>query len=416
MINLKRINDLVICVIDGKIYSRNNTDNTVWLKILETKEELIQDETPELMELFLDLIIPERVSKKLAEDESKKKALKESQLELDFATRMRKAKRIVDISGLFEYDQDGITYLKGFKYPMPKILVEALLDAHYNPTSNYTVNSLVNFWKYLLLNPDKHVRNGLFKWISTGQFALTEDGNIISYRNVEVKKVSTSKVLQDFISESWSKVKRWKKSAKNYDVYKDSDSNYSIYPLKDRPDWNFEDLTLLGNLSEMYSDLGTEEDVTIFTDQHTRSMEIKLGEPVSIDRKLCDNDPDASCSRGLHQKTSAHGWNFGSNALVCLTNPYHVVAIPSYDYSKFRCCQYLPISKAEVVDYSIVEFSPGTYNIPYNGLESLVDLLKTTSLKELQEKGDISNELVIDDFEFVMKEAKNIINKRIIKL
>jgi len=423
-INFKRVNDLAIIVIDGKIYNRTGVTDEVWIQILEAVEEVNQagsldDQSyAEAEQALYDLIIPSRVAKKLEEKAAKEAVVKEAQLDIDFDDRMRKAKRIADISGLFEYDEEGITYLKGFKQPMPKLLVEALLDAHYNPNSNYTVNSLVNFWKYLLLNPDRHVRTGLFQWIKTGKFAITEDGNIISYRNVDVKKSATNKKLQDFISESWTKLKKWKKSAKNYSIQindRDSDSDPVVYTLVEnsKVDTNYK---IIGILSELYSDLDTEEDVTIYTDQHTHTMEIKLGEVVSMNRAECDNDPNASCSRGLHQKSAAHGWNFGSNALVCLVNPYHVVAIPSYDTSKFRTCQYLPISKAEVSNHTIVEFDPGTYDIPYNGLESLVNLLKTESLEELQSKGEISDELTSTDFDFVMKVAKDTISKRVVKL
>jgi len=415
-INFKRVNDLAIIVIDGKIYNRTGVTDEVWIQILESIEEINQAEfvaKPDVINELYDLIIPSRVAKREAEKAAREAVIKEAQLDIDFDDRMRKAKRIADISGLFEYDEEGITYLKGFKQPMPKLLVEALLDAHYNPNSNYTVNSLVNFWKYLLLNPDKHVRTGLFQWIKTGKFAITEDGNIISYRNVDIMKSATNKKLQDFISESWTKVKKWKKSCKNYSVYNGDDSGY--YVLEKGKDVK-EPSIFEGNLAELYSDLDTEEDITIYTDNYTHTMEIKLGEVVSMNRAECDNDPSGSCSRGLHQKSAAHGWNFGSNALVCLVNPYHVVAIPSYDTSKFRTCQYLPISKAEVSNYSIVEFDPGTYDLPYNGLESLVDLLKTESLEELQAKGEISDELTSTDFDFVMKVAKDTISKRVVKL
>jgi hypothetical protein len=359
---------------------------------------------------LLDLIVPERVAKAEEEKLAKEKALKELELELDFDNRMRKAKRIADISGLFEYDEDGITYLKGFKHPMPKILVEALLDAHYNPNSNYQVSSLVNFWKYLLLNPDKHVRTGLFEWIKTGKFALTEDGNIISYRNVDVKKASMNKKLQDFVSKSWAKVKRWKKSSKNYEVY--DDNPYVLVETTKGNGYN----NYIGNLATLFSDLDTVEDTTIYTDNYTHTMEIKLGEIVSMKREECDNDPNSSCSRGLHQKSAAYGLNLGSEILVCLVNPYHVVAIPSHDTSKFRTCQYLPVAKAELNNGRLVEFDPGTYDLPYNGLETLVDLLKTKSLNELQKTGEISSELVAEDFTFVLAEAKKVISERVIKI
>ena len=414
-IRKKRINDLVIVVIENKIYNRNGVDDATWIKILEACEEVEQsqdyDEQSDAYNNLMDLLVPERIAQRVAEAKAKQEFLDSLQLEINFDDRMRKAKRIADISGLFEYDEDGITYLKGFKHPMPKILVEALLDAHYNPNSNYTVDSLVNFWKYLLLNPDKHVRTGLFEWIKTGKFALTEDGNIISYRNVDVKKSATNKKLQDFISESWTKVKKWKKSPKNYYVWTLDNGSYEL-STNDKPDGISK---LEGNLATLYSDLDTIEDVTIYTDNYTRTMEIKLGEPVSMPRNECDNDPYSSCSRGLHQKSAAYGLNLGSEVIVCLVNPYHVVAIPSHDTTKFRTCQYLPLSKAEVVNHKLIEFEPGTYSIPYSGLEGLVDLLKTTSLQELQAKGEISTDISSGDFDFVLAKAKEVIASRVVK-
>lgn len=415
-IRKKRVNDLAIIVIDGKIYNRTGVDDNTWMKILEVCEEIEQDELSDSEEFYehyeqlLDLIVPERVAKAEEEKLAKEKALKELELELDFDNRMRKAKRIADISGLFEYDEDGITYLKGFKHPMPKILVEALLDAHYNPNSNYQVNSLVSFWKYLLLNPDKHVRTGLFEWIKTGKFALTEDGNIISYRNVDVKKASMNKKLQDFVSESWAKVKRWKKSPKNYEIY--DDNPYVLVETTKGNGYN----NYIGNLATLFSDLDTVEDTTIYTDNYTHTMEIKLGEIVSMDRTSTDNDPNSSCSRGLHCKSASYGLNLGTDVIVTLVNPYHVVAIPTYDTSKFRTCQYLPVAKAELNNGRLVEFDPGTYDLPYNGLESLVGLLKTKSLNELQESGEISSELVAEDFSFVLAEAKKVISERVVKI
>lgn len=417
-IRKKRINDLVIVVIENKIYNRTGVDDATWIKILEACEEVEQsqdfDEQDVAYANLLDLLVPERIAQREAEIKAKQAFMDSLQLELNFDDRMRKAKRIADISGLFEYDEDGITYLKGFKHPMPKILVEALLDAHYNPSSKYTVDSLVNFWKYLLLNPDKHVRTGLFEWIKTGKFALTEDGNIISYRNVDVKKSSTDKKLQDFISETYTKIKKWKKSPKNYIAIQDNKTKEYFYALLEDKD-SIVGGTVLGTISDMLSDLDTTEDVTVYTDNYTRTMEIKLGEPVSMERAKCDNDPNSSCSRGLHQKSAAYGLNLGSEVIVCLVNPYHVVAIPSHDVTKFRTCQYLPVSKAEVVGHKLIEFDPGTYDIPYNGLESLVGLLKTTSLEELQAKGEISADISSGDFDFVLAKAKEVIANRVVK-
>ena len=415
-ISKKRIEDTAIVVIDGTIYTLNGVDDSKWIKIMEACENVNQApdfevEVDEYEEL-LDLLVPSRVKQREEEEEAFNKALEDSQLELDFDKRMKKAKRIADISDSFEYDEQGVPYLKGFKHPIPRTLAEALLDANYNPNSNYTVESLINFWKYLLLNPDKHVRKGLFDWIATGKFAITEDGNIIAYRNVDIKKQATNKKLQDFISESWAKIKRWKKSCKNYSVILDSDGMLNCV-LTDKLD-EADVVTNHGVLSDLYADLDTEEDVTIYKPWHPGpyGQEIILGKEVTMPREETDNDPDASCSEGLHCKSTSYGLNLGSEVLVTLVNPYKVVAIPSYDHSKFRSCGYLPFAKAEVVDGRLIEFDNGSYDIPYNGLKSLVDLLKTESLEDLQEQGLVSKEIEAEDFKFVMDKAREVISKR----
>lgn len=419
MINIitkKRVNDLVIVVINGKIYTRSGIDDALWLQIMEACEEVTQSsdlfEEMTNRDTLLDILIPERVAARKAEEAAKIQAMQDAQLEIDFDTRMKKAKRIGDISGLFEYDEDGITYLKGFKYPMPKILVEALLDAHYNPTSNYTVDSLINFWKYLLLNPDKHVRQGLFKWINTSSFAITDEGNIISYRNVNVKTTGSNKKFEDFVSQEWAKVKKWKKSPKNYVIWEQEDGELICVSNTKLPEKGSE----FGNLADLYADPKKEVTTTVYTDQHTGTMDIVIGKPVSMNRADCDNDPNSSCSRGLHQKSTKHSMNFGNNSLVCLVSPYNVVAIPSNDATKFRTCEYLPVAKADTDKGKIVEFAPGTYDLSYNGLDSLTRLLETKSLVDLQKSGEISSEIDSKDFDFVMAKAKEVISKRVIKI
>lgn len=117
----------------------------------------------------------------------------------------------------------------------------------------------------------------------------------------------------------------------------------------------------------------------------------------------------------MHAKSVNYGLNLGSEILVILVNPYNVVAIPTEDVTKFRCCEYLPVSKAELKNGKLVEFEPGTYDITYDGLESLEELLQSCSLTSLQENGLVSNELNLDDFKVVFNSAKAIITNRIIK-
>lgn len=415
----KRVNGTSIVLVGEKMYTRTDVSDSLWIEILEQIDKVNSvcedsEKLAEEMECLMLLIDPERVKKVAKQAEVLEIAIRVGGLEPVKEDRLRKAKRMTDISGIFEHDDDGLIYLKGFDHVMPKIMVDAILDAHYNPNSQYTVSSLLNFWKYLLLNPDKHVRQGLFEWIKTGKFAITEDGNIISYRNVDIKQKAANIKLYDFVMESVGKVKRWKKSPKNYSVYNES-GEYKITELgKYTSNGKF-----IGNLHDLSESVSKEGgDKTIYEPQHKGpyGQTIIIGEPVSMPRSECDNDPMSSCSRGLHQKSISYGMGFGNESLVCLTNPYNVVAIPNGEFNKFRCCEYLPVAKAEIKDGQIVEFEPGTYDLPYNGIENLSKLLGTKSLAELKATGEISDEISDDDMSAVMTIATEVIGKRVVKV
>ena len=95
----------------------------------------------------------------------------------------------------------------------------------------------------------------------------------------------------------------------------------------------------------------TDEDGSVvYTDAHSGTTRIKIGEVVTIPRKECDPVQEHTCSRGLH--LGSRYWlkrnYFGNIGLVCLCNPADVVAVPPLDnYGKLRTCAYLPIAKAE---------------------------------------------------------------------
>lgn len=96
---------------------------------------------------------------------------------------------------------------------------------------------------------------------------------------------------------------------------------------------------------------GKDEDGTeVYTDAHTGTFSIRIGEVVTMPREKCDDVQENTCSRGLH--LGARTWlkmnYYGNQGLVCLCNPADVVAVPPLDnYGKLRTCAYLPIEKAK---------------------------------------------------------------------
>ncbi len=75
-----------------------------------------------------------------------------------------------------------------------------------------------------------------------------------------------------------------------------------------------------------YRNVDKTDEEGVFTDHHSHSMKIRVGEMVTMPRSKCDSDSNVTCSRGLHQANRF--WltknYYGSVGLVCLTNPADV--------------------------------------------------------------------------------------------
>lgn len=109
-----------------------------------------------------------------------------------------------------------------------------------------------------------------------------------------------------------------------------------------------------------YRNVDTTKEPDVYTDHHSHTFKIKIGEMVTMPRKDCDCRVNQECSRGLHL-ASKHWLNknyYGTVGLVCLCNPADVVAVPyNSQYGKLRTCAYLPIDK--------IEYGEDNYPIPY---------------------------------------------------
>lgn len=100
-----------------------------------------------------------------------------------------------------------------------------------------------------------------------------------------------------------------------------------------------------------YRNVDTTEEEGVYTDHHSHSTRITIGNVVTLDRNKCDCDSSIECSRGLH--CASGKWlkrnYFGSVGLACLVNPADVVAVPhNSEYGKLRTCAYLPM---EIIHY-----------------------------------------------------------------
>jgi len=77
-------------------------------------------------------------------------------------------------------------------------------------------------------------------------------------------------------------------------------------------------------------------------DTYTRTVDNSIGEVVKMNRAEVDEDPNRTCSRGLHVGAPEHVRKYYSGIIVkCAVNPINVVAVPTdYNNTKMRVCEY----------------------------------------------------------------------------
>lgn len=260
--------------------------------------------------------------------------------------------RIAMECGLETDPASGRVYLGKFNTPVPLTLIEVIKDYHDN---GYDLNPIINFWTLLMINEDVRIRNTLFDFIKTHDFVITDNGYMVAYKAVYYKERDVNS-LSEFITNQYLHIKKdWKCSANKYMIYRLlEDDSLHITKKTTAKKWDEEErnVTLLGLVGDMFNDIDKyiENDKTVYTDMHTRTMDIQLGVPVKQARKHCDANPAIDCSNGLHVGATKYVSRFGNKngaVLVCLINPANVVAVPEYDHSKMRVDEYYPMAIAD---------------------------------------------------------------------
>lgn len=290
----------------------------------------------------------------------------------------------------FIEEDSSLLALRGSSVVMPSVsqlsipedfvekFVAAEIDCDDDLITTYT-----NFWTLVSLNPDSRVRDNLFWFIRKWGMHITKSGLIVAYRNADVKSQGTEfnlELTRVIVSER-EKIKHvFKKSPKDYAVIKKEES----YEVKKCDSCCSVDAEVVGNLEKLYQDLiNGKTGVTTFTDHHSHTFTIRIGEPVKMPREKVDCSQDRTCSAGLH--VASKGWlkqnYYGSVGLKVLVNPAFVCSVPPEDsYGKMRVCEYLPI---------------GTITFDENG--DVVDNITTDGYEDeyfqhICYEGDINNE------------------------
>ena len=306
------------------------------------------------------------------------------QRERDKAIALQRGIKILEQIDDFDV-KDGSVYLRGVNRSMPQMMVEEFLRiVNYYITDGYRVDgelataleedeeyqSLKRFFMWCCLNPRAEVADKLYNFLKKNAFKITKQGFFAALRNVVT--LHGSPELVQFISNAYIKVKAvWKKSPDQYEVYlkdgvysfihiDDTFTTEMVDCLEDCDDETWEDCfdncdedgereitvkrtdlgELIGNLTELYLDLPNRSE-NRFTDDHTRTFDIRVGRAVNMDPKSCRWNTDDCGAEGLHfTSDEIHYVGCGDQSVLVLINPMKVVGIGE---SKGRCWEYLPI-------------------------------------------------------------------------
>lgn len=329
-------------------------------------------------------------------------------------------------TGKFGVLSDDSIYMVPFKVPVPTKLLARILY-YYNDTLKYAKSSLeyekgrkgllscVNFWILALCNPNPEARNDLFNFIEELGLVLTPDGYFLTLKSVGYHddnledydgELDAETSWKEVIIAEWERIKRQKKSPKNYHfctftiTNSDMRGHFIKEIEKDTPKgYRTIDFEVLGVLDDLYINKDKVR-TPYFTDHYTRRMKFTVGDVVEMDRNLCNSDPGQGCSSGLHVGTAQYVLNSASSirnfnksksaALAVAVNPADVVAVPRYAKGKIRTCRYYIVrvlsSTEEIKKFSDVELKEFDMEIYGKEKERLEEMINTIGINKYRKE------------------------------
>lgn len=271
-------------------------------------------------------------------------------------------------------------------------------------------NALLMFSYKLLLNPMENSRKDCLEYVKKYNIKLTNTGNMIMYRRI-VSVDNSNKDLIDFVSKQYLKIKSWKKSPKNYWVYEDTMNRLYC-------ETTHTESLLKGNLADLYNNL-SELKENRYTDDYTRSYDIRIGEVYKIREADIDINKHGSCGGALHiADGKVFNYNgFGDTPVVTLTDPRHVYKMDSGSNGKIGVKQMFIMAITEqdengnyidIDSQAVVNFDEIYHN---QTIEELQNALQNKSFEPLSVGDTITNltpKEVID--------ITKVLNERIVKV
>lgn len=273
------------------------------------------------------IVLDKEIALSLDLEQFYKAVLNKEKKEVDYNDDYNKLiKQIID-SNLFVFKNDCF-YRNNEHISMPFLLVNKFYE---NKDNQKELKKYDNFW-YWVTFLNITLRERIFSWLEKGDFEITQEGFLVTYRNVVFKD-------EDY-KPFYDTVKKWKKSPKNYTVKEGK------IILKSQDDTSLEEL--VSN--------------RVFTHNHDAKKRLyyRLGVEASIDRREANYDNKACSSGGLHVLSKENLENCGIDycgngyTLACLINPMNIVALPD-DNRKIRTIAFYPFEEVYWKEGKIVE-------------------------------------------------------------
>jgi hypothetical protein len=324
---LKIGNNLTVMTDDGSIITTNNCTDELFQRVHSLYEQ--GD-----IESIKRLLVPE-----LSNEEAR------------FAAKKEMVATINDLASeypnLFKVNGTAL-YRTGIELSIPEDLAIEYVQAYnqfkkqdfnFDTLENFKAfKSLDNFWMWCALNPNPASREDLFRFLKHHGMPITSQGMFLAYRRVVSLNQTAAKDLIEFVSNSYVKVKTiWRMDPANYYVIS-KNGQYHIAPVVDGD--------VVGKLDRLYDELSNQEQQ--FTDNHTRSMDYRIGVEARIERHEGNQSNQVSCSRGLHVASKAYDYSgFGDTPILVVVNPMDVLAVPQGEDGKLRTCAFTPIAVLE---------------------------------------------------------------------
>lgn len=420
-LSIKLVNDVLTIVLnDGSVLTKPNaTENDYWTAFGASSESL-------LFSLCSDSDV---------RDERRKQ-------EVEIARIHSLQQGVKRLEGLDDFEIEGHSVkLRGTGRTMPQLLVEKFIqivdayemDPYNDVTEDEEYQALKRFFMWCCLNPRAEVANDLYDFLNKNSFRITKQGFFVALRNIVTLHGGTE--LVQFVSNTYNKVKAvWKKSPDDYTVFLENgeyklvhkDNLYEIEEMYDEESEEYynDEVSIdhgeeIGGLTDLYLDLPNRHE-NRFTDAHTRTFDIRVGQVVSMPPEEC-NWSTADCAHaGLHFTADQINYvGCGDQSVLVLINPMKVVGIGD---AKGRCYEYLPImtvsreESTEILhdlDFDTLELDEA---FVIRELQNLAEKAKegfVTEAKKHQFNIPAMNISIIDNIVSSLEEMKDSISNRI---